>query len=112
MNEFNRKNNLGVWFDIPVADLDRASTFYAKTLGIQVSKQNFNDVEFSVLEHDNGNGGCLIPRAEEVAPESGIWFTLMCMADSMMRWTRLKLMEVKSCFPFTPLDRMVSGQSF
>lgn len=72
MSEFNREKNLGVWFDIPVADLDRASTFYAQTLGIQVSKQNFNDVEFSVLEHDKGNGGCLIPRAEEVAPESGI----------------------------------------
>lgn len=72
MSEFNRENNLGVWFDIPVADLERASNFYAKTLDIEVSKQQFNDVEFSVLEHNNGNGGCLIPRPEEIAPESGI----------------------------------------
>ncbi|MBT5925748.1 MAG: VOC family protein [Verrucomicrobia bacterium] len=72
MNEFNRENNLGVWFDVPVKDLDRATTFYAEILSIQVSKQNFNDVEFSVLEHKDGNGGCLVPRTEEVTSESGI----------------------------------------
>lgn len=72
MNEFNRENNLGVWFDIPVKDLDRATAFYAEILSIQVSKQNFNEVEFSVLEHKDGNGGCLVPRAEEVSSDGGI----------------------------------------
>ncbi len=72
MSNFNRENNLGVWFDIPVSDLDRANAFYSKTLNIQVFKENFNDVEFCVLEHDQGNGGCLVPRAEEITSESGI----------------------------------------
>ena len=72
MSEFNREKNLGVWFDIPVEDLDRANKFYAETLDINVSKTNFNDVEFSVLEHKDGNGGCLVPRAEEITSTSGI----------------------------------------
>lgn len=27
MNDFNRDNNRAVWFDIPVADLERATAF-------------------------------------------------------------------------------------
>ena len=29
MGDFNSQNNRAVWFDIPVADLDRATKFYA-----------------------------------------------------------------------------------
>lgn len=72
MSAFIRENNLELWFDIPVADLDRAFAFYAEEIGVQISKHNFNNLEFSLLEHDKRNGGCLDPRAEEVAPESGI----------------------------------------
>jgi len=72
MTEFNTQRNLGVWFDIPVKDLDRANTFYREVLGIKVEKQQFNDVEFSVLEHQEGNGGCLIPRGDEVTSDGGI----------------------------------------
>jgi uncharacterized protein len=40
-----------VWFDLPVADLKRASRFYG-----------------AVLEHGpSGNGGCLIPNAKDVS---------------------------------------------
>jgi predicted enzyme related to lactoylglutathione lyase len=41
-----------VWFDLPVADLERASRFYG-----------------AVLEHGpDGNGGCLIPNGKDVSP--------------------------------------------
>ena len=57
-----------VWFDLPVADLDRATRFYAAMLGIKVSKEKMGNFSFSVLDHGpEGNGGCLIPNAAEVS---------------------------------------------
>jgi len=56
-----------VWFDLPVADLDRATKFYAAMLGIKVSKEKMGSFSFSVLDHGpDGNGGCLIPNAADV----------------------------------------------
>lgn len=72
MGEYNTKNNRAVWFDIPVADLGRATNFYAKVLAIGVSQENFDGFEFSVLDHQDGNGGCLVPRADEITSTGGI----------------------------------------
>lgn len=69
MSDFNAQHNRVVWFDIPVADLDRAIEFYRAVLGIKVEKQSFDGFEFGVLEHDQGNGGCLVPLPEKDGPE-------------------------------------------
>ncbi len=47
MSDLNSLHNLTVWCDIPVADLDRASAFYAATLDIGVDKVEAG--EFQVL---------------------------------------------------------------
>ena len=49
--DFNSKNNRAVWFDIPVADLDRAKEFYEAVLNIQVFKESFDKFEFCVFDH-------------------------------------------------------------
>ena len=72
MSDFNQQNNRAVWFDIPVVDLDRAISFYSKVLSIEVTKEQFGDVAFAVLEHGEGNGGCLVIQPSEVASNSGI----------------------------------------
>lgn len=72
MSQFNTQHNRAVWFDIPVSDLDRANAFYANVLAIHVEKQSFGDVTFSVLEHDQGNGGCLVVKPGEVSSDRGI----------------------------------------
>jgi len=72
MSDFNSQKNRAVWFDIPVADLDRASNFYSKVLAIEVTKETFNDFDFSLLDHEDGNGGCLIPGPEEISSTGGI----------------------------------------
>ena len=72
MSELNTKHNRAVWFDIPVVDLDRANTFYAAVLGVRVDKNEFDGISFSVLEHDQGNGGCLVPNPGEVTSDKGI----------------------------------------
>lgn len=72
MSTYNRTHNRTVWIDIPVADLDRAIAFYSAVLDIQVSTEQFGDVSFGVLEHQEGNGGCLVICPEEVARDRGI----------------------------------------
>lgn len=72
MSDLNSTHNRAVWFDIPVVDLDRAAAFYRGVLGINVAKSTFDGFSFCVLEHDAGNGGCLIPNPKEVSANSGI----------------------------------------
>ena len=72
MSEFNRDKNRAVWFDIPVVDLDRATTFYSAVLAVKVEQQSFDGFAFSLIEHGDGNGGCLVPNPSDVVPGKGI----------------------------------------
>lgn len=65
MSEAEQGANRAVWFDIPVTDLERACSFYAAVLKVKVERESFNEVEFGVLEHGPGNGGCLFVSASE-----------------------------------------------
>jgi predicted enzyme related to lactoylglutathione lyase len=66
MSDFNVENNRVVWFDIPVADLDRAARFYSSVLGVGVDKATFGDSAFCIIEHKNGNGGCLVLEPADI----------------------------------------------
>jgi predicted enzyme related to lactoylglutathione lyase len=72
MGELNSKINRAVWFDIPVADLERAADFYRAVLNIDVQVEQFGDIRFAVFDHEDGNGGCLVPKPDEVASDKGI----------------------------------------
>lgn len=72
MSEMNSMRNIVVWIDIPVANLERASAFYAATLGIGVHSAEFNNFKFCVFDHETGNGGCLLPNESEIAGTAGI----------------------------------------
>jgi predicted enzyme related to lactoylglutathione lyase len=61
-----------VWFDIPVANLERAAAFYRGVLAIAVTLETFEEYSFAVLEHRDGNGGCLVPNAGEITGTAGI----------------------------------------
>lgn len=67
MSDLNSAHNRLVWFDIPVADLDRSAAFYAAVLGIKVHKEKYGDYNFCVLDHQDGNGGCLVLAPENVS---------------------------------------------
>ena len=66
MSEYNSTHNRAVWFDIPVADLDRAARFYRAVLAVGVEKQAFDGHAICVIEHKDGNGGCLVPEKAEI----------------------------------------------
>lgn len=72
MSDFNSTHNRAVWFDIPVSDLDRAAAFYRDVLAIKVEKVPGDGGGFCILQHDEGNGGCLIHNAGGVASNAGI----------------------------------------
>jgi predicted enzyme related to lactoylglutathione lyase len=62
MSDLNSKHNRVVWCDIFVDDLDRACVFYEGVCSIKCQQEAFGDIKFAVLEHTDGNGGCLVPR--------------------------------------------------
>lgn len=72
MSDFNSQHNRTVWCDIPVTDLDRAAAFYAAVLAIKVHTDAFQGMKFGILEHEQGNGGCLVVNPEEITGKSGI----------------------------------------
>jgi hypothetical protein len=70
MSESNAKN-FSVWMDIPVADLDRASRFYAGVLDREVERESYEGFSFAVVEHDEGNGACLVPGGDTISADKG-----------------------------------------
>lgn len=72
MTDMNLAHNRAVWMDIPVSDLDRAASFYRAVLDIEVNKHQFDGVSFCVLEHYQGNGGCLVINPKEVSANKGV----------------------------------------
>lgn len=83
MSEQPNPNDRVVWFDIPVADLDRAIAFYAAVLAIPVHKQDVPGGAFGVLAHDNSVGGCLVVAPEQISSTGGILVYLN--ADGRLR---------------------------
>lgn len=72
MSDFNSQHNRAVWVDIPVADLERASKFYAAVLDLPVHQEEFGETKFAVLDHQDGNGGCLVPGEDQITSTGGI----------------------------------------
>ena len=72
MSDNRNKDDRAVWFDIPVASLDRASVFYAKVLNITVTKKKFDNFTFCMLGHGQGNGGSLLLQPEQITSKTGI----------------------------------------
>lgn len=72
MSDFNSMHNRAVWFDIPVVNLDRAREFYASVLAIPIHKETFGDISFCVLDHKEGNSGCLVTKPADISSSGGI----------------------------------------
>ena len=74
MSDFNSQHNRVVWVDVPVRDLNRAIAFYSAVLANNVSKVEMPGMEFAVLDHHDGNGGCLVPQAmgEDITSTGGV----------------------------------------
>jgi uncharacterized protein len=69
------------WFEIPVADIDRAQAFYETVLGRTLRRQEFGGETLAVFPYDNpATGGALQAGANPSARAgSGIRIYLDCM---------------------------------
>ncbi|MEJ8825184.1 VOC family protein [Variovorax humicola] len=69
------------WFEIPVADMDRAQRFYETVLGRTLRREDFGGQILAVFPYDNpATGGCLQAGANvSAAAGSGIRIYLDCM---------------------------------
>ena len=72
MSDLNTTHNRLVWFDIPVADVERAAGFYRAVLGVDVQVVPMGEAKLGVIEHQNGNGGCLVHDPESISRQGGI----------------------------------------
>lgn len=92
MSDLNSAHNRLVWFDIPVADLDRAAAFYRAVMGIDVQREKYGDHEFCVLDHKDGNGGCLVKEPSHITGTGGVLCYLNVngrIRDAVAQVTRL-----------------------
>ncbi|MEO5560495.1 MAG: VOC family protein [Dokdonella sp.] len=105
MSEPNSANNRVVWCDIPVADLQRAMTFYRAVLAIKVDRMDFDGMSFAILEHEKGNGGCLIPHADYAGCTSGPLIYLNVdgrIRDAVAQVEKLGGKVIKAIHPIGP----------
>lgn len=82
MSDFNTTHNRIVWADIPASNIARAAAFYAAILDKPVPTDSLNGSEFAVLDHDQGNGGCIILVPGDVS-DKGI--TIYFNADGRIK---------------------------
>ena len=59
------------WFEIPVRDLDRATSFYEALLATSIRRETIANNQLGVFSYDDsGVGGCLIAGADVPAPST------------------------------------------
>ena len=69
------------WFEIPVADIDRAQAFYETVLGRTLRRQEFGGETLAVFPYDNPATGGALQAGASPSPRagSGIRIYLDCM---------------------------------
>lgn len=105
MSDLNSRHNRAVWFDIPVADLERARKFYAAVMAIEVTKQEYPGGAFCILDHEEGNGGCLVEGASMISRDGGILVYLNCegrIKDAAAKVTQLGGEILEAIHPIGP----------
>lgn len=68
------------WFEIPVADMDRAQSFYEKILGRTLKREDFGGGIMAVFPYESSaTGGCLVAgNTQSAAAGTGVRIYLDC----------------------------------
>jgi predicted enzyme related to lactoylglutathione lyase len=74
-------SNVINWFEIPVADIDRAQAFYEKVLGRSLKREEFGGGTLAIFPYEQpATGGCLqFGEPRSAASGHGIRIYLDCM---------------------------------
>jgi uncharacterized protein len=67
-----KRNNVGVWFEIPVVDMGRARSFYERLLGVELKLEDVGAGMLAVFPYrdETGTSGCLIEGGFAGKPSS------------------------------------------
>lgn len=61
-------NNVCVWFEIPVLEMERARKFYSEVMNIEMPVETMNDAEMAFFPmEEGGNSGALV-KYEQAKP--------------------------------------------
>lgn len=69
----NIKRNMVGWFEIPVLDMSRATSFYQTVFDIRITNVNLGSVEMGWFPFDNnlpGSAGSLVKNSEYYSPST------------------------------------------
>lgn len=69
------------WFELPVADMDRAVGFYEALLGARLSRLEMGGAEIALLPHEDGVGGALVRNQGYEPTDGGPVVYLSCGDD-------------------------------
>jgi uncharacterized protein len=69
------------WFEIPCEDLDRATDFYEKLLGMKMNRVNTGDPMAIFATEPRGAGGTLVKRNLQRPGRAGTMVYLNCDGD-------------------------------
>ena len=70
------------WFEIPVADFDRAVKFYTEVLDCKISTMDFGSLKMGTFPMDSvGVSGSLVAGAEYTPSPNGVVVYLNCGED-------------------------------
>jgi predicted enzyme related to lactoylglutathione lyase len=65
--------NLAVWFEIPVIDMERAAKFYAEVLRIEIQVQDMHGTLYGFFPmKDYGNSGALVKNPDYQPSATGV----------------------------------------
>jgi uncharacterized protein len=74
-------DNVVTWFEIPVADMDRAIRFYATVLGVAMQRMDGETTSTAFFPNDGGVGGSLNLMPGRLPSEQGTLVYLNAGAD-------------------------------
>jgi hypothetical protein len=92
------------WFEIPAADLPRATRFYEAVLASKLKSQTMGQERLSVFAYEEpGVGGCLIARDGHQSAENGtiVYLYVASLDDALERADRAggKIVWPKTALP-------------
>ena len=98
--------NAGSWFEIPVANYNRAKTFYATILDAEVADMPMGDVKYGVLPHNpegHGIGGGIVEMQDFKPSQEGTMVYLNGGEDLSTPLARIETAGGKIIMPKTAI---------
>ncbi|MHA1158188.1 MAG: VOC family protein [Alphaproteobacteria bacterium] len=79
MSDNGKRKDIAVWFEIPAADFDRATSFYETIFATQLQRTDFEGRAMGVFPYDAQDvGGCVMEDPEHRGAGTGTMVYLNC----------------------------------